>query len=209
MDAAGDLEGASSSGSATRRTASAARSAETGDRPTRAAGGDVAEHDVRVGDRGLLAAEAVTGGPGHGSGAARPDLECAGGIEPRETAPTRPDLGDVDGRDPDKLAAAPQESAPGRERRADLVLLAARDAAGLDQRGLRGRAAHVEVITFSIPEPLREPERRDDARRRPRLQREDGPSAAAAAVITPPDDCMIVSGAAPATSARPLRMSSM
>ena len=70
------------------------------------AGRDVPEHDVRVGDRGLLAAEAVAGGAGHGSRAPRADLERSGGIEPREAAPTRADLGDVDGRDPDELTAA-------------------------------------------------------------------------------------------------------
>ena len=167
-------ESSSPSGSATRRGLRPfRRDGEIArcERPGR----DVPEHDVRVGDCGLLAAEAVTDGAGHGSRTPWADLEGAGGIEPREAAPTRPDLGDVDGGDPDELAAAPEQSAPGRQLSADLVLLAARHAAALDQRRLRGRASHVERDHVLEPERLRKPERCDDARRGSRLERVDGP----------------------------------
>ena len=136
---------------------------------------DVTEGDVGIGDGWLQPAEAVAGRPGKRTGAAWPNLETPGGIEPREAASARADLGDVDRRDANELAAAPQESAPGRERGADLVLLAARDAAVLDQRGLGRRPAHVERDHVPVAEPLGEPERGDDTGGGARLEREDGP----------------------------------
>src|SRR5204862_94777 len=53
---------------------------------------DVAEEDVRVGDRRLLAAAAVAGGPRRRAGRARPDLQAARGIEPSERAAARADV---------------------------------------------------------------------------------------------------------------------
>ena len=58
---------------------------------------------------------------------------------------------------------------------ADLVLLAERDAAVLDQRRLRGRAAHVERDHVLVAELLARAQRRDDARGRAGLQRVDRP----------------------------------
>ena len=69
---------------------------------------DVAEHDVRIGDGGLQPAEAVAGRSRKRAGAARPDLEAPGGIEPREAASPCTDLGDVDRRDANELTAAAQ-----------------------------------------------------------------------------------------------------
>ena len=60
-----------------------------------------------------------------------------------------------------------------------------------------------KAIAFSIAEPLRDPERRDDAGGRARLEREDGPQRRVSEVITPPDDCMIVSGASHARAVEP------
>ena len=74
----------------------------------------------------------------------------------------------------DQLAAAAQQAAAGRERRADLVLLAARDAAAVDQRRLRRRPTHVERDRILVAEPLRQRERSDDAGCRARLERVDG-----------------------------------
>src|SRR5262249_54344278 len=107
-------------------------------------GRDVAEEDVRVGDGGLVAAAAVAGGAGGGACTARADGETARGVGKGDRASAGADLRDVDRRDPDQLAAAAEEPAAGGERRADLVLLAARDKAAFDQRRLRRRAAHVE-----------------------------------------------------------------
>ena len=146
VDAGGELE--RSTGRAAPRHARAPASASSreivdlpvGDRP----GGHVAEEDVRVGDGRVDAAAAVAGGPGRGAGAPRPDLQAARRVEPGDRAAARADLGDVDRRDPQQLAGAAHQPAAGRERAADLVLAAARDGAVLDQRRLRGRAAHVE-----------------------------------------------------------------
>ena len=168
------------------------------------------EHDVRVGDRRVLAAAPVAGRPGRGARAARPDLQPARGVEPGDRAAARADLGDVDRRDPQQLARAAHQPAAGRQRAADLVLAAARDRAALDQRRLRGRAAHVERDRVREAEPLRDAERRDDARGRARTRaraRAAGP--VSSAVITPPDDCMIVSGASIPAPSSPLRMPAM
>ena len=121
---------------------------------------------------GSTAAAAVAGGAGIGAGAARADLQAAGRVEPGDAAPAGADLGDVDRRDPQELARAPDEPAAGGDRAADLVLAPARDGAVLDQGRLGGRAAHVERDRVLDPEPLRHPERRDDSGGRPRLERE-------------------------------------
>ena len=131
-----------------------------------------AEQDVRVGHGRLDAAAAVAGRPRVGAGTARSDLQPAGGVEPRDAAAARADLGDVDRRDPQELARAADQPAPRGHRAADLVLAAAGDRAVLDQRGLRGRAAHVEGDHVPHAELLRHPAGGDDARRRARLERE-------------------------------------
>ena len=142
------------------------RQVTRGERPGR----DVAEDDVGVGHRRLLAAAPVAGGPRRGARAPRPDLQRPGGIEPGQAAAPRSDLCDVDRRDPDQLAAAAEEAAARGELGADLVLLAPRDAAVLDQRRLRRRTAHVERDRVVEPERLGEPERGDDAGRRAGLE---------------------------------------
>jgi hypothetical protein len=140
------------------------------------AGRDEPEQDVRVGDGRLVAAEAVARRAWHGARAPRPDVQALRRVEPRDRAAAGADLGDVDRRDPDQLAAAAEQAAPRRERGADLVLVAARDTPSLDQRRLRGRAAHVERDRVVVPERARQRERCDDAGRRPRLERVDRPS---------------------------------
>src|SRR4029079_10977033 len=50
-----------------------------------------AEHEVRVGDRRLLAAAAVAGRSRNGASALRPDLEEAAGRDPSHLAAARPD----------------------------------------------------------------------------------------------------------------------
>ena len=52
--------------------------------------GQVAEHEVRVGDRRLAAAVAVAGGAGHGARAARADLQAAAGSSQAMLPPPAP-----------------------------------------------------------------------------------------------------------------------
>ncbi len=132
---------------------------------------DVAEHDVGVGHGRLDPAEAVAGRAGRRARAARADVQAAGLVEPGDRAAAGADLGDVDRRDADQLAAAAKEPAARGEGRADLVLLAERYTAVLDQRSLRRRASEVERDRVLVPEGLRERERRDDARGRAGFQR--------------------------------------
>ena len=127
---------------------------------------DVAEQHVRVGNGGLHAAAPVTGRAGDGARAPRPDVEAARLVDERDRAAARADLGDVDRRDADQLAAPAQQAAAGRECRSDLVLLAARERAVLDQRRLRRRAAHVEADHVLVSERARERGCGDDARGR-------------------------------------------
>ena len=85
------------SGSASAATAAVGQLLETveiarGER----AGGDVAEHDVRVGDRRLLAAEAVAGGPGTAPALRGPTWRPPAASSHATAAAARADLGDVD-----------------------------------------------------------------------------------------------------------------
>jgi hypothetical protein len=139
------------------------------------AGGHVAEDDVCVGDRWLDAAAPVAGRARVGARAARPDLEAASRIDPGDAAASRADLGDVDRRDSQQLTGAADQAASGGHRAADLVLAATRDRAVLDQRRLGRRAAHVEGEQIADSELLPHPAGCHDARRRPRLEREDRP----------------------------------
>ena len=136
---------------------------------------DETERDVRVGHGRVVPAEPVARRPGHGPGAPRADADGACLVAPRDRPAARADLGDVDGRDADELARPAQKPRAGRERRADLVLLAAGHAAAFDERGLGSRAAHVERDRVLVTKRPGQRQRSDDARRRPRLQRVDGP----------------------------------
>ena len=138
-------------------------------------GRHVAEDDVRVGHRRLDPSAPVAGRARIGARAARTDLESACRIEPGDAAASCADLGDVDRRDPQQLACAADQPASGRHRAADLVLAAARDGAVLDQRRLRGRAAHVEGEQVVDAELLAHPAGGDDTGCGTRLEREDRP----------------------------------
>ena len=136
--------------------------------------GDEAEHDVGVGHRRLDPTASVAGRPGIGARAARADLEPAGRVDPRDAAAAGADLGDVDRGDPQQLARTADQPAARGHRAADLVLAAARDRAVLDQRRLRGRAAHVERDHVREPELLGDAAGGDHSRGRAGLEREDG-----------------------------------
>src|SRR5262249_36222349 len=85
-----------------------------------ALGVKVAEREVGVGERDLRAALIVAGGPGHGAGAPRADVQRARAVDAHDAPAARAHLGDVDGGHPQQEAAAPVEPAPLRHRAADL-----------------------------------------------------------------------------------------
>ena len=105
---------------------------------------EVAECQQRVGQRRALAAEPVTGRPRIRAGADRADGDVAELVDRDDAAAARTDLGDVDERELDRVAAALDELAREVDAGADLVLARPHGLAVLDDRRLRRRAAHVE-----------------------------------------------------------------
>ena len=105
---------------------------------------DEAQHDVGVRHRRPLVAEAVAGRPRHGAGRLRPDLEQAALVDARERAAAGPDLGDVDGRHLQHVAAGLDEAARRGDAVAELVFRRHAGPAVLDDHGLGRGAAHVE-----------------------------------------------------------------
>ncbi len=67
-------------------------------------GGEPAEQQVGVGDRGLAAAASVGGGPRIGAGRARPDAQGAAAVAPADRAAAGADGVDVDHRQLDRAA---------------------------------------------------------------------------------------------------------
>ena len=108
------------------------------------AGVEIAEDEIRVSHRRPFAAAAVAGWTGHRPGALRADAQHAAGVDPRERAAAGTDLGDIDGRDANQMPAALDEPAALAQSAAHLVLRRERERAALDDRRLRGGAAHVE-----------------------------------------------------------------
>ena len=80
---------------------------------------------------GSLAAAAVAGRAGIGAGAARPDLQRAGVVEPGDAAAAGADHLDVDHRHPHRIAGDDALGGEGRP-------------AGLDQRHIGAGAADIE-----------------------------------------------------------------
>ena len=135
-------------------------------------GVEVAQHDRRIRKCGFLAAESIAGRPGHGAGALRPDLDRARGVQRDDAAAARADLGDVDERQLDRVAAAFDELRADVDAGADLVLGGARRLAVLDDRGLCRGAAHVERDHVAQARRARDVGAGDDAGGRPRLDQE-------------------------------------
>ena len=92
---------------------------------------EIAQHQVAVGDRGLRAAAAVAGGPGHGAGALRADFEIAEAIT-RASVP------------PPALTVLMSIIGSAMSRPSILPRFCTEGCAVLDQRDVAGRAAHVE-----------------------------------------------------------------
>ncbi len=95
-------------------------------------GVEAAEHDVGVGERGLLGAAAVTGGARIGTRALRPDLQEPAGIDPADRSAAGADRLRAHGRDGDGQAEL------------DLVLRREERGAVDEQADVAARPAHVE-----------------------------------------------------------------
>ena len=103
MDALGGVEQGEPSGAATcSQRPLGARRVEPQLAADEIAGVEIAEDEVRVGDRRLAPAP-VAGGPRHGAGALGLDAEHAAGVDPGEGSPARADLRHVDRGDPDDV----------------------------------------------------------------------------------------------------------
>ena len=111
-----------------------------------AVGVEPAEHQIGVGHRRLGAAAAVADRARRRAGAARADVQAALRVEPGDRAAAGADLDDVDHRRLDRKALHVA---------ADVVDRLDREAAVLDQRALRGGAAHVEGDDVLEAERLR------------------------------------------------------
>ncbi len=191
-----------------RRNPRAVRRHDAGSRPrcapgrpaARAAGEparvEEAEQQVGVGDGRPIVAAAVAGRPGIGAGGFRPDQQQAAWVHGGQRAAARSDLGDVDRRHLEEIAAALDEAAGRAHALAELVFGGQRRHAVVDDRRLGGRAAHVEHDDVAVADHLAEPGGARDARRPgPRRPRNTGRSLAAAAPIMPPCEATTSSGA--------------
>src|SRR6185295_15846020 len=89
----------------------------------------VAEHRAGIGERRLASAEAVADRAGTRAGAARADAQRAAAVDPDDAAAAGADLGDIDGRRAQHVAAAARHAAGTREAGADLVFLGVGDLA--------------------------------------------------------------------------------
>ena len=134
------------------------------------AGIEVAEQQVRIRYRGLVAALSVAGRAGLGSGALRPDLEQPQLVHPGDGAASRPDFHHVDDRRMHREAAPALEPAHARrlEHRRDVRL------AVLDEGRLGGRAPHVEGEEVGVADGPADEGARLRPARRPRFQEADG-----------------------------------
>ena len=105
---------------------------------------EVAEDQVRVGEGRFVAAGPVADRPGHRPRASGADVQRARRIDPDQAAATRADLGDVEGRDAQDVAGPAVQPIADVQAGAHLVLGNVAWRAAFDERGLRGRATHVQ-----------------------------------------------------------------
>jgi hypothetical protein len=91
----------------------------------------ISEHQIGVGDRRLVAAAPVAGGPGNRAGAFRTDMQNAAGIDPGDRAAAGADAGDVEAVQRDRVTGDAAAIYQGR-------------LATGDQRDVGAGSAHVE-----------------------------------------------------------------
>jgi hypothetical protein len=123
----------------------------------------VPEHHERVGQGRPRPASSVADRPGIRAGAHRPDADDAVVVDLDDAPSAGPDLRDVDERQLDRVAVALHQPAAQVDSRADLVLARPRREAVLEQRGLGGRAAHVERDEVGTIDEPPQTAARDDA----------------------------------------------
>ena len=129
---------------------------------------DQAQHDVGIGHGRPVVAEAVAGRARHGAGRLRPDLQQPALVDARERAAAGADLGDVDRRHLQHVAAGLDEAARRRDAVAELVFRRHAGPAVLDDHGLGGGAAHVEHDEVGLAARGTQARRADHAAGRPR-----------------------------------------
>ena len=122
---------------------------------------------VRVGERGLLAASAVARRAGFGARAPGTDVEATGIVHPRDRAAARPDLDDLDDRRLDRIAGA-------RRGPLDVMQGLDRHAPATDRRRLGSRAADVQGQDIVDAEPPAELGRGGHPGDRAGLEQRDG-----------------------------------
>ena len=133
--------------------------------PTEVVRVQVTQQQIGVRHGGLGAAHAVAGGARFGARGLRTHLQQAQLIDPRDAAPTRPDLDQFDGGDPDGQAAAAFEAVHPRD------LEGVRHGGGTvaDQAHLGRGTAHVERDEVRFAGEAAVERGRQGARRRPGL----------------------------------------
>ena len=128
---------------------------------------EIAEHEVRVGDRRPLAADAVTDRPRVGARALGPDLDDPQ-PDARDAAAAGADLDQVDGGRHHRQAGA-----VAHQGLVDLEDALHARLAALDEAGLGGRPAHVEGDEVGAVEAAADPRGERHAGRRAGLERAD------------------------------------
>ena len=137
----------------------------------------VPQRQVGVGHRRRGAALVIADRSRHRAGTIRPDRERAAGVDPDQAAAAGADLGDVDRRHPDVIAAAGEQASGEVDAAADVEGADPVEPPGLDHRRLGRRAAHVEGQQVGTAEPRRDLRRADHPGSRPRLDDVDRPQA--------------------------------
>ena len=108
------------------------------------AGADITEHDIGVGDGRRFVSPAIAHRSGIGAGAFRPDLHATARIEHEQAAAAGADLGDIDCRHPNMIAAAGEQPPRQVDAAADVERADPVEGTVFDDRRLCRRPAHVE-----------------------------------------------------------------
>jgi Hydantoinase/oxoprolinase N-terminal region len=130
---------------------------------------DVTKDEVGIGHRRNGAALIVADRPGRGAGAFRAHPQCPSGVDRDQRAATGADLGEVDRPYLQRVTGAGEEARADHHAGADRILGGTGDLAVLDDRHLRGGAAHVEGDDLRQLLGARQRLRANDAGRRSRF----------------------------------------